>query len=137
MIKEEAKVETVETAVGAIDVLIDEEIFEDVRAAVEAAEEKKAQDLVVLQVAEITSFTDYFIICSGSSTRQVQAIADAIAEELKKRGVRPMNTEGYANAEWVLIDFGTFVAHIFTETSRRFYDLERLWRDAKKVSVAS
>jgi len=137
MIKEEAKVETVETAVGAIDVLIDEEIFEDVRAAVEAAEEKKAQDLVVLQVAEITSFTDYFIICSGSSTRQVQAIADAISEQLKKRGVRPMNTEGYANAEWVLIDFGTFVAHIFTETSRRFYDLERLWRDAKKVSVAS
>ena len=137
MIKEEAKVETDETAVGAIDVLIDEEIFEDVRAAVEAAEEKKAQDLVVLQVAEITSFTDYFIICSGSSTRQVQAIADAISEQLKKRGVRPMNTEGYANAEWVLIDFGTFVAHIFTETSRRFYDLERLWRDAKKVSVAS
>ena len=137
MIKEEAKVETIETAVGAIDVLIDEEIFEDVRTAVQAAEEKKAQDLVVLQVAEITSFTDYFIICSGSSTRQVQAIADAIAEQLKKRGVRPMNTEGYANAEWVLIDFGTFVAHIFTETSRRFYDLERLWRDAKKVSVQS
>ena len=137
MIKEEAKVETIETAVGAIDVLIDEEIFEDVRAAVQAAEEKKAQDLVVLQVAEITSFTDYFIICSGSSTRQVQAIADAIAEQLKKRGVRPMNTEGYANAEWVLIDFGTFVAHIFTENSRRFYDLERLWRDAKKVSVQS
>jgi ribosome-associated protein len=136
MIKEEAKVETVETAVGAIDVLIDEEIFEDVRTAVQAAEEKKAQDLVVLQIAEITSFTDYFIICSGSSTRQVQAIADAITEQLKKRGVRPMNTEGYANAEWVLIDFGTFVAHIFTETSRRFYDLERLWRDAKKVSVA-
>jgi ribosome-associated protein len=133
MIKEEAKVET---AVGAIDVLIDEEIFEDVRTAVQAAEEKKAQDLVVLQIAEITSFTDYFIICSGSSTRQVQAIADAITEQLKKRGVRPMNTEGYANAEWVLIDFGTFVAHIFTETSRRFYDLERLWRDAKKVSVA-
>jgi ribosome-associated protein len=137
MIKEEAKVETIETAVGAIDVLIDEEIFEDVRTAVQAAEEKKAQDLVVLQVAEITSFTDYFIICSGSSTRQVQAIADAISEQLKKRGVRPMNTEGYANAEWVLIDFGTFVAHIFTETSRRFYDLERLWRDAKKVSVQS
>jgi ribosome-associated protein len=137
MIKEEAKAETVETAVGAIDVLIDEEIFEDVRAAVQAAEEKKAQELVVLQVAEITSFTDYFIICSGSSTRQVQAIADAITEQLKRRGVRPMNTEGYANAEWVLIDFGTFVAHIFTETSRRFYDLERLWRDAKKVSVES
>jgi ribosome-associated protein len=137
MIKEEAKVETVETAVGAIDVLTDEEIFEDVRAAVQAAEEKKAQDVVVLQVAEITSFTDYFIICSGSSPRQVQAIADAISEQLKKRGVRPMNTEGYANAEWVLIDFGTFVANIFTETSRRFYDLDRLWRDAKKVSVES
>lgn len=137
MIKEDTQVETVETTVGAIDVVIDEEIFEDVCAAVQAAEDKKAQELVVLQVAEITSFTDYFIICSGSSTRQVQAIADAISDQLKKRGVRPMNTEGYANAEWVLIDFGTFVAHIFTETSRRFYDLERLWRDAKRVSIES
>jgi ribosome-associated protein len=113
----------------------DEQIFENVRAVVAAAEEKKAQELVVLRLADITSFTDFFIICSGTSTRQVQAISDAVTDQLKKRGVRPMNTEGYANAEWVLIDYGIFVVHIFTETSRRFYDLERLWRDATRVAV--
>lgn len=112
---------------------IDELIFEQVKMAVRAAEEKKAQEMVVLRLAEITSFTDYFVICSGTSTRQVQAIADAVIGQLKKCGLRPMNTEGYATAEWILIDFGTFVVHIFTETSRRFYDLERLWRDAERI----
>lgn len=113
----------------------DEQVFENVRTAVHAAEEKKAQQMVVLRLAEITSFTDYFVICSGASTRQVQTIADAVVEQLKKRGVRPMQTEGYTNAEWILIDFGTFVVHVFTEASRRFYDLERLWRDATKVEI--
>ncbi len=91
--------------------------------------------MTVLRLAEITSFTDFFVICSGASTRQVQAIADGVIEELKRLGLRPMNTEGYANAEWVLIDFGTFVVHVFTEASRRFYDLERLWRDAERVEL--
>ncbi|MBX3279649.1 MAG: ribosome silencing factor [Acidobacteria bacterium] len=113
----------------------DEQIFENVRAVVAAAADKKAQEILVLRLAEITSFTDYFIICSGNSTRQVQAIADAVSDKLKRRGVRPMHTEGYANAEWVLIDYGIFVVHIFTEASRRFYDLERLWRDAMRVEV--
>ena len=110
-------------------------LFESVRAAVGAAEEKKAREVVVLRLAEITSFTDYFIICSGNSSRQVQAIADAVTDELKRRGVRPMHTEGYANAEWVLIDYGPFVVHVFSDTSRRFYDLERLWRDAERVEL--
>ena len=114
---------------------IDREIFSQVEAAVHAAEEKKAVDMTVLRLAEITSFTDFFVICSGASTRQVQAIADGVIEELKRLGLRPMNTEGYANAEWVLIDFGTFVVHVFTEASRRFYDLERLWRDAERVEL--
>jgi ribosome-associated protein len=114
---------------------IDREIFSQVEAAVRAAEEKKAMDMTVLRLAEITSFTDFFVICSGASTRQVQAIADAVIEQLKRLGLRPMNTEGYANAEWVLIDFGTFVVHVFTEASRRFYDLERLWRDAERVEL--
>ena len=114
---------------------IDREIFSQVEAAVRAAEEKKAVDMTVLRLAEITSFTDFFVICSGASTRQVQAIADGVIEELKRLGLRPMNTEGYANAEWVLIDFGTFVVHVFTEASRRFYDLERLWRDAERVEL--
>jgi ribosome-associated protein len=114
---------------------IDAQIFEAVKTAATAADDKKAKDLVVLRVAEITSFTDYFLICSGSSVRQVQAIADAVTEQLKASRQRPMHTEGYKTGEWVLIDYGTFVVHVFTEDSRRFYDLERLWRDAEKVQV--
>jgi ribosome-associated protein len=110
-------------------------LFEQVTAAVRAAEEKKAQEITVLRLAEITSFTDYFLICSGTSSRQVQAIADEVRAQLKKRGMRPLHVEGYANAEWVLIDYGPLVVHIFSDTSRRFYDLERLWRDAERVEV--
>lgn len=112
---------------------VDRAILANVRTAVEAAEEKKAVEMIVLKVAELTSFTDFFIICSGTSSRQVQAIADEVTDQVKRHGVRPMHTEGYSNAEWVLIDYGPFVVHIFTETSRRFYDLERLWRDAERV----
>jgi ribosome-associated protein len=114
---------------------IDREIFDQVRSAVRAADEKKAQDMVVLRLSAITEFTDYFVICTGNSSRQTQAIADEIVERLKTSGVRPLNTEGYKNAEWILIDFGAFVVHIFTEESRRFYDLERLWRDAERVEI--
>jgi ribosome-associated protein len=112
---------------------VDRAILANVRTAVEAAEEKKALELIVLKVAELTSFTDFFVICSGTSSRQVQAIADEVTDQLKRHGVRPMHTEGYSNGEWVLIDYGPLVVHVFTETSRRFYDLERLWRDAEKV----
>jgi len=114
---------------------VDREIFDQVKIAVRAADEKKAQDMLVLRLSAITEFTDYFIICSGNSARQTQAIADEIVERLKMSGVRPLHTEGYKNAEWILIDFGAFVIHIFTEESRRFYDLERLWRDAERVEV--
>jgi ribosome-associated protein len=114
---------------------IDREIFDQVKTAVRAADEKKAQNMLVLRLSAITEFTDYFVICSGNSSRQTQAIADEIVERLKLSGVRPLNAEGYKNAEWILIDFGAFVVHIFTEDSRRFYDLERLWRDAERVEV--
>ena len=110
-------------------------IFEQVTVAARAAEEKKAQGVLVLRLSAITEFTDYFVICAGNSTRQTQAIADAVIEELKLIKTRPLHTEGYNNAEWILIDYGAFVVHIFTEESRRFYDLERLWRDAEKVEV--
>jgi ribosome-associated protein len=111
-------------------------IFEQVKTAVRAAEDKKATDIVVLRLSAITEFTDYFIICTGTSTRQVQAIADEVMERLKKEHhVRPLHTEGYNRAEWILIDFGAFVFHAFVEDSRRFYDLERLWRDAERVEV--
>ena len=113
----------------------DEAVFEQVKIAVQSADEKKAQDIVVLRLSAITEFTDYFIICTGASTRQTQAIADEVAEQLKKIKVRPLHTEGYNNAEWILIDYGAFIVHIFTDQSRRFYDLERLWRDAERVEV--
>jgi ribosome-associated protein len=110
-------------------------IFEQVKVAARAADEKKAQGVVVLRLSAITEFTDYFVICAGNSTRQTQAIADAVIEELKRLKTRPLHMEGYNNAEWILIDYGAFVVHIFTEESRSFYDLERLWRDAEKVVV--
>jgi ribosome-associated protein len=111
----------------------DEELLELVHTAARAADSKKATGIVTLRLVEITSFTDYFVICSGSSSRQVQAIADEVTDKLRERGMRPMNTEGYNNAEWVLIDYGAFVVHVFSNTARQFYDLERLWRDAERV----
>ncbi len=111
----------------------DEELLEYVHAAVQAADDKKALDITTLRLIDLTSFTDYFVICSGNSTRQVQAIADEVTDQLRQRGVRPMNTEGYGTAEWILMDYGAFIVHIFTGNSRRFYDLERLWRDAERV----
>ena len=113
----------------------DQEIFEQVKLAVHYAEEKKALDILVLRLSAITEFTDYFLICSGNSTRQTQAIADEITEQLKKVKIRPMQTEGYNTAQWILIDYGIFVVHVFTEEARKFYDLERLWRDAERVTV--
>jgi ribosome-associated protein len=113
----------------------DREILDQVKIAAHAADSRKAQDLIVLGLSAITEFTDYFVICTGNSSRQTQAIADAVIEELKKSKVRPINTEGYNNAEWILIDYGAFIAHIFTEGSRRFYDLERLWRDAERIEL--
>jgi ribosome-associated protein len=110
-------------------------IFEQVRIAARAADEKKAQEILVLRLSALTEFTDYFVICTGNSSRHTQAIADAMVEELKRIKARPLHTEGYNNAEWILIDYGAFVVHIFTEESRIFYDLERLWRDAEKVEL--
>jgi ribosome-associated protein len=113
----------------------DQRIFEQVKVALMAAEEKKAQDVLLLRLTAITEFTDYFIICTGNSIRQTQAIADEVVEQLKGQGTRPLNTEGYSSGEWILIDYGAFIAHIFTGESRRFYDLERLWRDAERVEL--
>ena len=109
---------------------------ERLRAALHAAGERKALDPVVLDLREVASFTDYFLIASGTNVRQVQAIADAVEEELRKHlGVRPLRVEGYKSAEWILLDYGDFIFHVFEEKSRRFYDLERLWRDAARVAL--
>jgi ribosome-associated protein len=109
--------------------------LERVREAVSAAEDRKAIDLKVLQLEKVTDFTDYFLICSGSSERQVQAIADAVQERLRERRVRPLHVEGYNRAQWVLIDYGDLVVHVFQEEPRRHYALERLWGDAPEVSA--
>jgi ribosome-associated protein len=112
------------------------ELDERVRLALHAAAEKKAHDLVVLDLREVASFTDYFVIASGTNVRQVQAVADEVQEQLRRQlNVRPARVEGYNSAEWVLLDYGDFILHVFEEKSRRFYDLERLWRDAARVPV--
>jgi ribosome-associated protein len=112
------------------------ELDERLRLALHAADEKKAHDLVVLDLREVASFTDFFVIASGTNVRQVQAVADEVQEQLRKQlRVKPARVEGYNSAEWVLLDYGDFIFHVFEEKSRRFYDLERLWRDAARVPI--
>jgi ribosome-associated protein len=103
-------------------------------AAIEAGESKQAKDIKVLDLREITAFADFFVISSGANARQIQAIADEIEIQLKQLGEYPLSVEGYQNAEWVLLDYGDYLIHIFTDKARQYYDLERLWRDAKVVN---
>ena len=106
---------------------------EPIGQAVDAAREKKAEDLIVLDLRQSDAFTDYFMICSGRSTRQVKAIVDGIEARLKAIGSRPAHLEGYARADWVLIDCFDFIVHVFTPETRDFYALERLWGNADRV----
>ena len=99
--------------------------------AVEAAQDKQAVDITVLRLAE--AFAEYFMLCSGQSTPQLQAISEAVEERLEKRQIRLKHREGKPGAEWVLLDYGSFIVHIFSDRARRYYDLERLWRDAERV----
>jgi ribosome-associated protein len=112
------------------------DIPERVKAAVAAALDKKAIDLKVLELGAVTDFTDYFVVAAGSSERQVVAIAEAVEERLRPQGVRPLSTEGLRGGEWVLLDYGDFLVHVFTEERRRHYGLERLWSDAPDVTSA-
>jgi ribosome-associated protein len=105
------------------------------QAAIQAAQDHKALDLRVLDMEGVCSFTSNFLICSGTSTRHTQAICDAIQERLKKSGCLPTHVEGYAQAEWILVDYLHFIVHIFLERTREFYDLERLWKNAPKIAV--
>ena len=105
------------------------------KIAVNAADDKKAHDLVALDISEIASFANYFLFCTGDSSRQMQAIADEIEKQLKEVGVRPSHVEGYQNAEWILMDYFDLVIHIFSKNARVYYDLERLWRDGKKLEM--
>ena len=100
-----------------------------------AADSRKAEDIVVLDVQQLSSVADYFLICSGASDRQVRAIADAIAEELAQHGEKPLAMEGYQKSTWVLIDCADLIVHVFDDDTRRFYGLERLWYRAPHVEV--
>lgn len=103
--------------------------------AVQAARSKKAEDIVLLKIGPANSFTDYFLICTGTNPRQVQAIADSIETTLKAEGVRAIGVEGYRSAEWILLDYGDFVVHVFSLQARQFYALERLWKTAARVPL--
>ena len=112
------------------------ELDPEVKLAIHCASEKKAFDMIALDLRGIASFTEFFIIASGSNQRQVQAIADEINEQLKKQlATRAVRIEGYTSGEWVLLDYGDFVVHIFNKEARDFYDLARLWRDARRVEL--
>jgi ribosome-associated protein len=108
-----------------------------VSEAILACQDKKAEQVTILELEKDSgAFTDYFVMCTGTNPRQIQAIADAVDERLEALGMRPAHTEGYKQAEWVLLDYVDFVVHIFSETARHYYDLERLWKSATKLEPA-
>ena len=114
---------------------------DDLRAqvaiAARACMEKKAQEITILRLdAAASGFTDYFVICSGANQRQIEAVAEGVDEKLSRAGYEPRSVEGRRQAEWVLLDYVDFVAHIFSESARKFYDLERLWKTATRVELA-
>ena len=116
--------------------MTDEEIFSRVEYAARAVVDKKAFEIDVLHVGELTSIAEYFVICSTGSERQSAAVADAVEERLRAdHGVKPLTTEGRRTSRWILIDYGDFVVHVFTEECRKFYSLERLWGDAPNVAA--
>lgn len=103
------------------------------KAVVDAAADKKAADVILLDIRNVTTIADYFVICSGNNTRQIQTIADAVDEALKKQGTQMFQREGIAETGWVLLDFGDVIVHIFGPKEREYYRLERLWSEAKTV----
>jgi len=107
----------------------------DLAAAARAAYEKKATDVVVLDMRQIPSFTDFFLICTSQNQRQMRAIAEAVEKALKDDGVTPAHIEGTESSEWILLDYFDFVVHIFTAQQRRFYGLDRLWGNAERIAV--
>ena len=108
---------------------------QQVARAVKAIEGKKGEDIVILEMDKNSgAFTDYFVVCSGTNPRQIQAIADDVEKQMAEDGQRPNSVEGYTQAEWVLLDYVDFVLHIFSERARKFYDLERLWKSARKLA---
>jgi ribosome-associated protein len=113
------------------------DLKKQVHQAIAACQDKKAEEISILEMEEASgAFTDYFVVCSGTNPRQIQAIADEVERRLENTGLRVNNIEGYRQAEWVLLDYVDFVVHIFSEKSRRYYDLERLWKSAKRLEAS-
>ena len=105
----------------------------EIRLAVEAAQDKQAERITVLNLAGAGAFAEYFLVCSGRSQPQIKAIAEAVEERLDRAGMHVVHREGKSNAEWVLLDYGSLVVHVFSERAREYYDLERLWRNAERI----
>jgi len=106
----------------------------EVKISIKASQATKGENLVVLDLRGISSFTDYFVIMHGNSARQNLALHDSIEQELKKENIRPLSVEGKKHAEWILMDYGNFIVHVFSERAREYYSLEKLWGDAHKLS---
>jgi ribosome-associated protein len=110
------------------------DLKKQVSEAIAACQDKKAEEITILELdQDAGAFTDYFVVCSGTNAKQIQSISDAVEDRLEILGHRPVNKEGYKQAEWVLLDYLNFVVHIFTEKARKYYDLERLWKTAKRL----
>jgi ribosome-associated protein len=125
-----------ETLVISVQTTPFSDLGEDAQLAIKCAGDKKAFDIVALDLRDIASFADFFIIAGGANKRQVQAISDEINERLRKQlGTKCLRIEGYESGEWILLDYGDFIVHVFEEKAREFYDLARLWRDAKRVVI--
>jgi ribosome-associated protein len=113
------------------------DVRHQVHQAIAACQDKKAEEISILEMEKGSgAFTDYFVVCSGTNPRQIQAIADEVEDRLEKAGLRPNSIEGYKQAEWVLLDYVDFVVHVFSEKARRYYDLERLWKLAKRLEAS-
>jgi ribosome-associated protein len=114
-----------------------QELRKQVADALAACHEKKAEDVTVLELEKgAGAFTDYFVVCSGTNPRQIQAISDEVEDRLRRAGLRPAHVEGYQQAEWVLLDYVDFVVHIFSEKARKYYELERLWKSARRLELS-
>jgi ribosome-associated protein len=107
----------------------------EIQRAIAAAEDKKAEDVVLLDLRKAAGFADYFLICSGGNPRQIRAIADAVMEALASDGAKPAHVEGYQRSEWILLDYFDFIVHVFGPETRLFYSLERLWGNAERVEI--
>ncbi|MCR5441834.1 MAG: ribosome silencing factor [Lachnospiraceae bacterium] len=110
-------------------------ISKEIRAVIDAMEDKKGLDITVLDLSSVSDITDHFIICSGTNRSQIQALSDGVEEALAKKGLHHKGIEGYDTANWILLDYGDFVVHVFDKDSRSMYDLERVWGDAGKLEI--